>query len=610
MFQPGEAGLNIPVTISDIPRLNPDGSGIIEVTTGDVAVPCIGVFQKRRRRGFLLYTIQQLCGINLGLAFERGSMKITYPKMRHRQYRMMKLMPGNDRRTGFASDETLVIPYRLFEFDCGSLNVFYQKFFETRNYLLPKEISRAPISFSEAFGYYEEKFNRDNWREAEGYYTVGTGPSPFDDWQPGWIGGGITELPLLACGSRKSVERSLRTLQFLTRTQTPAGFFYGVVCNGKKFMDDNFQTAGMEQLHLIRKSADVLYFGLKQLAWLKRKALPPQPHLDAALKKTADAFVKLWEEYRQFGQFVNHDTGEIIVGGSTSAAIAPAALALAAKHYGNKKYLQVAEASAQLYYQRDLCAGYTTGGPGEALQCPDSESAFALLESFMALYESTTAEKWLGYAKFAAAYCASWVVGYPYLFPEGSEFYKKSINTTGSVFANLQNKHSAPGICTHSGISLLNLYRYTKEVCYLELLRDIAGGINQYLSTPDRPIMTWDTPSKAMPPGYMNERVNMSDWEGASNIGGVFYGSCWCETSAMLTIAEIPGVYVDLEGQWCLAIDKVYNDGTRDCRVTILAETDRARKKPLGLCPRIHFTELFVPAHTCVPLDLFAIKKE
>ena len=119
----------------------------------------------------------------------------------------------------------------------------------------------------------------------------------------------------------------------------------------------------------------------------------------------------------------------------------------------------------------------------------------------------------------------------------------------------------------------------------------------------------------------MNERVNMSDWEGASNIGGVFYGSCWCETSAMLTIAEIPGVYVDLEGQWCLAIDKVqaqikngalevYNDGTRDCRVTILAETDRARKKPLGLCPRIHFTELFVPAHTCVPLDLFAIKKE
>ena len=37
----------------------------------------------------------------------------------------------------------------------------------------------------------------------------------------------------------------------------------------------------------------------------------------------------------------------------------------------------------------------------------------------------------------------------------------------------------------------------------------------------------------------MNERVNMSDWEGVGCIGGVFNGSCWSETSNLLALAEV-----------------------------------------------------------------------
>ena len=40
---------------------------------------------------------------------------------------------------------------------------------------------------------------------------------------------------------------------------------------------------------------------------------------------------------------------------------------------------------------RDVQAGVTVGGPGEILKCPDSESAFAMLESFIVLYEVTGA---------------------------------------------------------------------------------------------------------------------------------------------------------------------------------------------------------------------------
>ena len=46
MFLAKEASVDMPATITDVPRLNKDGTGKIEVTTGDASVPCIGVFSK------------------------------------------------------------------------------------------------------------------------------------------------------------------------------------------------------------------------------------------------------------------------------------------------------------------------------------------------------------------------------------------------------------------------------------------------------------------------------------------------------------------------------------------------------------------------------------
>ena len=166
---------------------------------------------------------------------------------------------------------------------------------------------------------------------------------------------------------------------------------------------------------------------------------------------------------------------------------------------------------------------------------------------------------WLEYARENAHYCASWVVSYNYRFPEASEFARLGMKTTGSVFANLQNKHSAPGICTLSGDSLFKLWKWTKDPLYLELLRDIACTIGQYMSTGERPIYDWGLTREAMesgdsalleahrlPSGFINERVNMSDWEGDGCIGGVFNGSCWSETSNLLALAEVMPLLEDI----------------------------------------------------------------
>ncbi len=85
--------------------------------------------------------------------------------------------------------------------------------------------------------------------------------------------------------------------------------------------------------------------------------------------------------------------------------------------------------------------------------------------------------------------------------------------TTGVVWANTQNKHGAPGICTHSGMALLRLYRATRNVKYLKRLQDITKAIPQYLSTKENPIFGLNL-------GWISERVSTTDW--LEGIGELF----------------------------------------------------------------------------------------
>src|SRR5260370_5059067 len=117
--------------------------------------------------------------------------------------------------------------------------------------------------------------------------------------------------------------------------------------------------------------------------------------------------------------------------------------------------MQVATAGGDSYYEHYVKVGLSTGGPGDICQCPDSESSVGLLESCVVLYEMSGNRKWLQYASEMAHQCATWMVSYDFQFPEHSLFGRLGMHSAGAVFANAQNKHGAPGICTLSGSSLL-----------------------------------------------------------------------------------------------------------------------------------------------------------
>ena len=345
----------------------------------------------------------------------------------------------------------------------------------------------------------------------------------------------MSSYPLLTDGSAETKERAKKTLDFIAENQSPSGFYYSIVKDGV-VSGDGFGAPGLENVHHIRKSADVLYFLFKHFSI---QGLKVKPEWEESARRCADAFCTLFERYGKLGQLVDMTTGEMVVGTSAAGAMVPGALVKAWRYFGDRRYLDVAERSAEYLYENYLSRGLTNGGPAEILCAADSESAFALLESLVALYEETGKAGYLAKAEKALHFCSSWVVSYSYRFPETSLFGRLGINTVGCVFANVQNKHAAPGICTLSGDSIYKLYKYTGDRRYLELILDVAYAMPQCVSTDARPLYSWDEPPVKLTAGSINERVNMSDWEGRRNVGSVFRYSCWCETSLILTFTEL-----------------------------------------------------------------------
>ncbi len=410
------------------------------------------------------------------------------------------------------------------------------------------------LPFSSAQRLVVAKHNEHYWNDAEGYFMLSDGSWEYGCWQSGWVGGGIQMYGLAHERDELTQRRVERMLDFVCGpAQHPSGLFWSVGRNGEFDTD----MVGMEwghDWHLVRRSGDVAYFLARTLRLKKALGQPIATTWTTALHRVVEALWSIFERHGQFGMFVAQGTGEIRSGDTTSGAIIPAAFAEASLALGESEWLARAGRAVDSLLALFDRQGFTNGGPGEAAQAPDSESAFALLESLVQLGELTADPERRRQAERAAAHAATWVMPYDYAFPKDSTLGRAGIRTGGSVWANAQNKHSAPGICTLSGQSLLRLYRQTGQPLYLDLLKSITRGVTQYLSRPDRILF-------GLLPGGSCERVNTCDWEAPHTpIGEGFAVDCWSSISALLTACEIPGVYVDASRRQAVAFDHVRLD--------------------------------------------------
>ena len=535
--------------ITDVPRLSAEpGPSHLQLLDRDLAAPAMGWWSPHTHRGWLLLvhagqtSRPHLLEIVESAERNTADFRLVFPGVRTESvYRgNLQKLGSPDRAPSWKAGFKTGVHFLLAECACDSVREFHAHFLTLCETFYSDQAAPAELPWSAATALIEEHYHRDCWDESAGIFLTDCKPGSPYPYQSGWCGGGIATYPLLLSSqpiSRQRAERNLR--EQLGAGAAPSGFFWGKHWGGQWTSDYAHDQARphTHRWNLVRRNADVLLYGLKQVDWLDqaRSSGKPLTELDHALRRCAESFVRLWARHGQLGQFIDQLTGDIIIGGSTAGAAVPAALARAAKRYDRPEFLETAVAIARHFELHYLDRGVTTGGPGDACQCPDSESAVALLESFTELWNHTRDPRWVAAARAAAMLVSTWIMPYDFVFPPGTEFARLGLRTTGTVFANVQNKHSAPGFCTYAGTGLLRLFRATGEIRWLRLLAQVTRALPQFVSRPDRPIHAPD--GRPLPSGWINERVNTSDWD--DNPGGVFYGSCWCEVSLLLTAASI-----------------------------------------------------------------------
>ena len=135
------------------------------------------------------------------------------------------------------------------------------------------------------------------------------------------------------------------------RTQAKSGFFYAYG-DGKEFYGFGYGKPLEDNVTFVRSQGDWLYLAQLQMNLLKSRGEQVKDSWKEGTRKQADAFVRLWDKYGQFGQFVDVETGDICIGNSCAGAIVPAGLAMAAKSYNNPRYLEVAILGGRWFYDK------------------------------------------------------------------------------------------------------------------------------------------------------------------------------------------------------------------------------------------------------------------
>lgn len=596
-----DIGPDKPMIVNDIPKLSENGGvSRIQERSGSMSTPAIGYYNDSLQKSVWVLTKQGNQLGDYGMDLEESSSRktaiisISSPVVRE-QYNYIicnARNPSWDQPKDFKAGDTIQIQFRLYQNKAPQLQNLFDQFCAIRKDLITEQAAPNTLPYSACLSTLTNKYNQQNFVESHGYYAIGMRENFLQDWQIGWTGGMITTLPLLFSDDAQTRKNVIRNFDWLFPNGiSPSGFYWDAGQKGTEWFGGDIRNAHTKNWHLIRKSGDAVWYINKQLMLMEKMGIPVKQSWKEGNQRVCESFVRLWNKYHQLGQFVDSQTGEIIVGGSSSGAIVPAALCLASQYYQNPIYLKTAIEIGDYLYKNFTQKGISCGGPGDALQSPDSESSEALVESYVSLFEATKDKQWLKMAEQAAKQFATWVVSYNYQYLDTTAFYKAKIRTMGAVYANTQNKHAAPGICTGSGIGLLKLYKYTGNGFYLDLLQDIAHNIPQYLPHPQKPLGN-------APIGWVSERVNMTDWEGPQSIGYILPISTWAESSLMLTTTEIPGIYIQTDKRLFTVFDNIVakkikesnsawsielsNPTAVDAVVTVLEENAQTRTSIFG----------------------------
>ncbi|WP_316788261.1 hypothetical protein [Pedobacter frigoris] len=608
----------VPLTISNNPRLSIEKgkASLIELQTTNTATPAMCFYAPSVKKGFIILTDQQSKFGNHGLTIEENAAQdncrfsITAPSMRKLATGFGDYHASGDKAPTWKAGETLALRFRIYVFNANGIPDLLAKFMLVRKDLTGPNHPRNQLPLSKQLEMAAAICSNNFVTVPAGsFYT----PENNKDFQLGWVSGMMNTYPMLALNNEKERNRVAAELDFVVaKLQGKSGYFYGGITANGEIRPEEMNPAYPAIQAMVRKNSDALLWFMKHLLLFKAQGYDKmiKPEWENAARKLAAAFTRTWKKDGEFGQFIVPETGDIAVYNSTAGAIAPGGLALASAYFKVPEWLEAAKASANFYYNRDVVKQGLTGGDcGDISMDANSESAFGFLESLMALYYYTGDKNWLKKAEIQAALCATWTISYDPVFPIKSDIGKLKSNMAGAVWASIQNKHAAPGICTASGDYLFKLYRATNNARYAELINDIGHAHAEAVNVPPHHITTNNLPGSSM------ERIQPSDAEGKGSIGNfINTRNSWTETNGMLMSLEIPGIYLQTDTRRLKVFDHVTanilkqdgngillelkNETIHDAIVSIFAETSAQAAKPMGYTNFINWPKVTVKSGT------------
>ncbi len=667
--EPSDIGPHVPPIVSDIPRLNnqPGESGIV-LGAVDAAVPAIAVRvtgvsdgDSTIGHGFVLIGEQttRLGSTSLAIteAADRTSatLSIGTPCVRPDvRYALCNARtPSTDRGADLTEGCTVTLRLRLLSFPCPNVQTLFDRWHEARRDRMGPPKLRHDLPLSAAKRMIEERLLVDQWTDLPGFFVTRSptitlpaslcppNPTLESTFRTGADGALAVAVPAMISGGADARRRAAAVLDFQLTGQATCGLFHAA-SNGFDWWDegdgpplpasdarngtastdrgtgrgaDARPTKGRRWIHVAR-NAEALFLACRQVLFLRKvdPAYRPPDHWRVGLGRVADAFMRLWDRYQQLGQYVNSDSGDLVVGGSTAGALVPAALALTARALGTDSYGKCAIAIADAFYARFVRSGLTIGGAPAALQAPDSRSASGLLESFVTLAETTGDETWFARAAEVAHQLASWVVAWDVPMPPTSTLGKIDARTTGAVLVSAQDKWALPGFAGVSGDALFRLYRATGRVSFLELLRETVHNSSGYVDPEDR---RPDIDSKA---GWVAGKIPMGDALGSAGDVPPTAPAGTAQAICLMMATDIPSIYVQPDTGFLFPFDhvdarvkqrsetqitiRVSNPTRFEAELRILSEVDADRSRPLDLFPLWGARSLTLAAGATEDLEL------
>ncbi|WP_294482640.1 hypothetical protein [uncultured Victivallis sp.] len=250
---------------------------------------------------------------------------------------------------------------------------------------------------------------------------------PHPVFEAGWSGQCFQQsrmfiLDYVRHGNKEMLDAALSCLDAWMETQFPNGLFptnYARHISREYVPGDicNYGWAGAE--------------AVRSYALLKSLGISRERYLEFAVR-LCDFFVEHYDERDGFGIRWDMQGNRADSGSNTSGGFMIMALIELYRETGEKKYLDCARKSFELYKQRDIDRFIFTGG---ALDCGgmDKECAYPWILTSLDLLEITGDEGCLETALKAAGYFWSWAFQYDALYPPESDFSKYGYYTSGGT---------------------------------------------------------------------------------------------------------------------------------------------------------------------------------